>query len=157
MSSTLALALLAARPSGVERLIRNIMNNPFAGIHQLDWFDWALLIPYFTVLFILSIYGIHRYDVIHTYFKHRKKAQGEPARRFDVKPSDVEDAVAPARHFDPLAAIARAAGRCDHQLDHGEITRGEGRRAPAQVMLGRLRPRAGAPKAPSLHVFVAGR
>ena len=86
MSYSLALALLVARPSAAERLIRNIMNNPFAGIHELNWFDWAMLIPYFTVLFILSIYGVHRYDVIHTYFKHRKKAQGEPPRRFEQLP-----------------------------------------------------------------------
>src|SRR5689334_16537530 len=82
----LAPALLVARPSAAERLIRNIMNNPFAGIHQLNWFDWAMLIPYFTVLLILSIYGINRYDVIHTYFKHRKKTQGEPAKRFEQLP-----------------------------------------------------------------------
>jgi len=86
MSHSLALVLLVSRPSAAERLIRGIMNNPFAGIHELNWFDWAMLIPYFTVLFILSIYGIHRYDVIHTYFKHRKKAQGEPPLRFDTLP-----------------------------------------------------------------------
>src|SRR6266496_5699184 len=86
MCSTMVLALLAAHPSAAERLIRNIVNNPFSGIHELNWFDWAMLVPYFTVLFILSIYGIHRYDVIHTYFKHRKKAQGDPARRFEQLP-----------------------------------------------------------------------
>jgi cellulose synthase/poly-beta-1,6-N-acetylglucosamine synthase-like glycosyltransferase len=86
MFSSMALALLFTRPSVTETMIRNIMNNPFSGIHELNWFDWAMLIPYFTVLVILSIYGIHRYDVIHTYFKHRKKAQGEPARRFDKLP-----------------------------------------------------------------------
>src|SRR4249920_2749815 len=85
MSSSLLLALLVNR-TPTERLIQNILNNPFAGIHQLNWFDWAMLIPYFTVLFILSIYGLHRYDVIHTYFKHRRKAQGEPARQFDRLP-----------------------------------------------------------------------
>src|SRR5258707_15626 len=63
MSSSLLLALLVNR-SPTERLIQNILNNPFAGIHQLAWFDWAMLIPYFTVLFILSIYGLHRYDII---------------------------------------------------------------------------------------------
>ena len=86
MSASLALVFLVARPSAAERFIRSVMNNPFAGIHELNWFDWAMLIPYFTVLFILSIYGIHRYDVIHTYFKHRKKAQGEPPRRFEKLP-----------------------------------------------------------------------
>ena len=72
MSSSLLLALLVNR-SPTQRLIQNILNNPFAGIHQLAWFDWAMLIPYFTVLFILSIYGLHRYDIIRTYFKHKKK------------------------------------------------------------------------------------
>ena len=90
MSSTLALAFLLSRPGAAERLIRSIMNNPFAGIHQLNWFDWAMLIPYFTVLFILSIYGIHRYDVIHTYFKHRKKVQGDPPRRFEQLQRDAQ-------------------------------------------------------------------
>src|SRR5215472_3893591 len=86
MPSDFVPALLLARSSAAERLINNIMNNPFAGIHQLNWFDWAMLIPYFTVLFILSIYGIHRYHVIHTYFKYRKKARGEPPRRFEKLP-----------------------------------------------------------------------
>ena len=82
MPSSLLLALLVNR-SPTERLIQNILHNPFAGIHQLAWFDWAMLIPYFTVLIILSIYGLHRYDIIRTYFKHKKKKTLEPARRFD--------------------------------------------------------------------------
>jgi cellulose synthase/poly-beta-1,6-N-acetylglucosamine synthase-like glycosyltransferase len=80
------LALFLARSSAAERLIRSVMNNPFAGIHELAWFDWAMLIPYFTVLFILSIYGVHRYHVIHTYFKHRRNATGDPPRRFEQLP-----------------------------------------------------------------------
>jgi len=60
--------------------------TPFAGIHQLAWFDWAMLIPYFTVLVILSVYGIHRYDVIRTYFKHRKNAVTSPPLHFDHLP-----------------------------------------------------------------------
>ena len=66
--------------------MRGLFDNTFAGIHQLGWFDWAMLIPYFTILVILSVYGIHRYDIIRTYFKHRKKATGEPAQRFEELP-----------------------------------------------------------------------
>jgi cellulose synthase/poly-beta-1,6-N-acetylglucosamine synthase-like glycosyltransferase len=77
--------LLVTR-SQTDRLIQSLLNNPFAGIHQLAWFDWAMLIPYFTVLTILSVYGLHRYDIIRTYFKHKKNATGEPARRFDPLP-----------------------------------------------------------------------
>src|ERR1051326_878781 len=61
--------------------------SPFADIHRLAWFDWAMLIPYFTVLIVLSVYGLHRYETIRTYFKHRHKTTREPsARIFAVLP-----------------------------------------------------------------------
>ena len=78
-------ALLAAT-SLSDRLARNLFDNTFAGIHQLDWFDWSLLIPYFVTLGILSIYGLHRYDIIRTYFKYRKNATTEPPGRFALLP-----------------------------------------------------------------------
>ena len=78
---TLALAL-----SPTTKLINGLFDDTFAGVHQLGWFDWAMLIPYFTILVILSVYGIHRYDVIRTYFKYRKNATCEPPRRFEQLP-----------------------------------------------------------------------
>ena len=80
------LALFVARSSATDRLVRSFFDDTFAGIHQMAWFDWAMLIPYFTVLIILSVYGLHRYDIIRTYFKHRNKATGEPPRRFEKLP-----------------------------------------------------------------------
>src|SRR3954471_12820418 len=77
---------LATSKSATDRLVRGLFDDTFAGIHQLAWFDWAMLIPYFTVLIVLSVYGLHRYEVIRTYFKHRKKATGEPPRRFEQLP-----------------------------------------------------------------------
>ncbi|MBZ5729018.1 MAG: glycosyltransferase [Acidobacteriia bacterium] len=85
MSSNLALAFVAA-PSAAHRFSTMFAATPFAGIHQLGWFDWAMLLPYFTVLVILSVYGLHRYEIIRTYFKHRKKAVSSPPRRFDELP-----------------------------------------------------------------------
>ncbi len=80
------LAILLA-PSTAQRLVQRVFSEtPFAGIHELAWFDWAMLIPYFTILAILSVYGIHRYEIIRTYFKYRKKATGEPASRFETLP-----------------------------------------------------------------------
>jgi len=78
MSSLLPLALLATH-SRAAQWSRMFAETPFAGIHRMAWFDWAMLIPYFSVLIVLSVYGIHRYDVIRTYFKHRKKATQEPS------------------------------------------------------------------------------
>ncbi len=77
--------------SALDRFSRGLptwlkLDDTFAGIHQLSWFDWALLIPYFVLLGILSIYGLHRFETIRTYFKHRKKATREPAARFDRLP-----------------------------------------------------------------------
>jgi cellulose synthase/poly-beta-1,6-N-acetylglucosamine synthase-like glycosyltransferase len=63
-----------------------MFDDTFTGIHQMAWFDWAMLIPYFSVLIVLSVYGIHRYDIIRTYFKHRQKATGEPPKGFENLP-----------------------------------------------------------------------
>ncbi len=54
-----------------EQARKGLTDNTFAGIHSLSWFDWAILIPYFAILCVLSLYGLHRYEVIHTFFKHR--------------------------------------------------------------------------------------
>jgi cellulose synthase/poly-beta-1,6-N-acetylglucosamine synthase-like glycosyltransferase len=78
-------ALLLAR-SATDRIVRGMFDDTFSGLHQMAWFDWAMLIPYFSVLIVLSIYGIHRYDIIRTYFKHRHKATGQPPKRFESLP-----------------------------------------------------------------------
>lgn len=77
-------ALLAA--TTVASLKRAMFDDTFAGIHQLAWFDWALLIPYFATLIILSVYGLHRFETIRAYFKHRANARTEPPSRFDELP-----------------------------------------------------------------------
>src|SRR5215467_1054327 len=85
MPATLLLALIAPK-SAADRLVRGLFDDTFAGIHHLAWFDWAMLVPYFTILIILSIFGLHRYDVIRTYFKHRRNATREPLRQFEELP-----------------------------------------------------------------------
>ncbi|HLH19848.1 MAG TPA: cellulose synthase family protein [Bryobacteraceae bacterium] len=85
MPAIYSLVMLAPK-SAADQLVRSMFDDTFAGIHHLAWFDWAMLIPYFTVLIILSVYGLHRYDVIRTYFKHRKNATGEPPLRFAQLP-----------------------------------------------------------------------
>jgi len=82
---SLPLALLVSHHT-TDGLAQMFAETPFAGIHQLAWFDWAMLIPYFTILVILSVYGVHRYDVIRTYFKHRKNAVTEPPKQFEHLP-----------------------------------------------------------------------
>ncbi len=85
VANLLPVAFLAAN-SATSRIVRSLFDDTFSGVHQLGWFDWAILIPYFAILTLLSVYGVHRYEIIHTYFKHRKKATGEPPKRFEHLP-----------------------------------------------------------------------
>ena len=70
----------------LDRFTRGFFDDTFAGIHQLSWFDWALLIPYFGILAVLSVYGMHRFETIRTYFKYRKKAMQETSIGFGQLP-----------------------------------------------------------------------
>ncbi len=72
--------------STMDRITRGLFDDTFAGIHQLVWFDWAILVPYFGILGILSVYGLHRFKIIRTYFKHRQNASGDPLNRFGQLP-----------------------------------------------------------------------
>src|SRR5262245_46553587 len=77
--------LLAA--SFTDQVADALFDDTFAGIHALSWFDWALLVPYFATLIILSFYGCHRYHVIRSYFKYRNRLPKEPPTRFEQLPA----------------------------------------------------------------------
>jgi cellulose synthase/poly-beta-1,6-N-acetylglucosamine synthase-like glycosyltransferase len=51
-------------------------SNPFRGLYQLNGFDIAVMIPYFVVLLILAMYGMHRYWLVYCYYKYRKNVPG---------------------------------------------------------------------------------
>ena len=53
-----------------QRLDQALFDDTFNGIYRLNAFDLSLLIPYFLVLGVLGIYGLHRYLVIWRYFHH---------------------------------------------------------------------------------------
>jgi cellulose synthase/poly-beta-1,6-N-acetylglucosamine synthase-like glycosyltransferase len=59
--------------------------DPFRGIYQPNAFDLSILIPYFTILIILSIYGVHRYCLVYLYLKNRKHAP-KPKEQFSSLP-----------------------------------------------------------------------
>ncbi len=68
------------------RMLDALSDDTFKGVHRLMPFDWAMLIPYFSVLTVLSIYGLHRYAMIRGYLKHHKSFTGEPPSRFPTLP-----------------------------------------------------------------------
>ena len=46
-------AFLAA--SALDRFSHTLLDNTFSGVYQPSWFDWCLLVPYFSILAILSV------------------------------------------------------------------------------------------------------
>ncbi len=54
--------------------------------YHWNWFDLALLIPYFAVMLVLAIYGVHRYTLCYLYFKHRKNYDPNPPNHFEELP-----------------------------------------------------------------------
>jgi len=79
-------ALLTAGSSLASHLANEWFDDTFSGLYQLSFFDWALLVPYFAILGILSVYGLHRFETMRRYMKNRKNLITHPARVFDQLP-----------------------------------------------------------------------
>jgi cellulose synthase/poly-beta-1,6-N-acetylglucosamine synthase-like glycosyltransferase len=52
--------------------------NPFRGLYATNSFDIAIMIPYFFVMTVLAVFGIHRYALVYNYYKNRKHVAGPP-------------------------------------------------------------------------------
>jgi cellulose synthase/poly-beta-1,6-N-acetylglucosamine synthase-like glycosyltransferase len=82
---SVCLALL--EPHGFRHYFRtHFLDKTFVGLYRANGFDLALLIPYFIVLITLAFYGMHRYQLVYLYYKHRKNKVTEPPSRFTELP-----------------------------------------------------------------------
>jgi cellulose synthase/poly-beta-1,6-N-acetylglucosamine synthase-like glycosyltransferase len=71
-----ALALLQWSP--VTRYWHQLTDPTFRGLYQANAFDLAIMLPYFLVMVILSVYGIHRYVLVYNFFINRKNVAPPP-------------------------------------------------------------------------------
>ena len=79
--------LMFAPQNGLRHYLKmQYADQTFRGLYHWNWFDLALLVPYFAVMIILSLYGIHRYTLCYLYYKHRKKYNPNPPQHFDELP-----------------------------------------------------------------------
>ena len=53
-------------------------DQTFKGLYHWNLFDAALLLPYFAVMILLAIYGVHRYTMCYLYYKYRKNYNPNP-------------------------------------------------------------------------------
>src|SRR4030081_2012086 len=60
--------------------------DPFRGIYHANTFDLLLLIPYFFVLSVLAIYGMHRYYIVYAYYRHRRNLPAPQSRALTPLP-----------------------------------------------------------------------
>ena len=71
----------------LEQVSRSAADNPFDGIHQLEWFDLALLIPYFALVALLGLFGLHRYVTLWRYWRCGRYLRPTPLREFEELPA----------------------------------------------------------------------
>jgi cellulose synthase/poly-beta-1,6-N-acetylglucosamine synthase-like glycosyltransferase len=76
--TTLSLLNLLAAQSSFGHYWHKITDRTFSGVYHANSFDLAMMIPYFIVLFILALYGLHRYWLVYDYYRYSKNIPPAP-------------------------------------------------------------------------------
>ncbi len=83
VNTTLLLTVSLAAQNSISHYWHKITDKTFAGIYHANAFDLAMMIPYFIVLFVLAIYGLHRYWLVYDYFAYAKNVPPSPPEVMD--------------------------------------------------------------------------
>lgn len=70
--------LLLMQPGAASQYWHKLTDKTFSGVYHANAFDLAMMIPYFIVLLILAMYGLHRYVLLYDYFAYRKNVPATP-------------------------------------------------------------------------------
>jgi len=82
----LAFALFAPQ-NGLRHFLKmQYTDQTFKGLYHWNPFDAVILFPYFAVMIVLAIYGVHRYTMVYRYYKFRDQYHPESPRQFDELP-----------------------------------------------------------------------
>jgi cellulose synthase/poly-beta-1,6-N-acetylglucosamine synthase-like glycosyltransferase len=83
----MAAHLAFAPTNGLRHYLKaQFADQTFKGLYHWNLFDAAVLLPYFAVMIVLALYGIHRYTLCYLYFKYRKNYNPVPPRHFAELP-----------------------------------------------------------------------
>ena len=72
------LTLLVLQRNPLVQYWKKITDPTFRGLYRVNGFDLAMMIPYFLVLFVLALYGFHRYWLVYDFFRYAKNVPGAP-------------------------------------------------------------------------------
>ena len=88
MPLRVATYLTFAPQNGLRHYLKAMQttDQTFHGLYHWNYFDLAMLLPYFAVMIGLSVYGVHRYTMVYNYYKNRKNYSPDPPRHFDELP-----------------------------------------------------------------------
>ena len=87
LTSRLAIQFAFADQKGFTHYLKSQYGDQtFKGLYHWNLFDAAVLLPYFTVMIILALYGVHRYTMCYLYFKYRKNYNPNPPMHFEELP-----------------------------------------------------------------------
>jgi len=76
--AALTLTTFLAHQSTISRYMHRLTDRTFSGIYHANAFDLAMMIPYFIVLAVLAMYGLHRYWLVYEYFQYSKNVPAPP-------------------------------------------------------------------------------
>lgn len=72
------LTILLAHQSAIGRYLHKLSDSRFSSVYHVNAFDLAMIIPYFVVLVVLAMYGLHRYWLVYDYFTYSKNVPPPP-------------------------------------------------------------------------------
>jgi len=76
--TALSLSLALLSQSSLGHYWHKLTDRTFAGVYRANSFDLMMMIPYFIVLFVLAVYGLHRYWLVYDYFAYAKNVPATP-------------------------------------------------------------------------------
>ena len=78
MYAALTLTIVLAHQSAISRYLHKLSDRTFSSVYHVNAFDLAMIVPYFTVLVVLAMYGLHRYWLVYDYFQYSKNVPPPP-------------------------------------------------------------------------------
>jgi cellulose synthase/poly-beta-1,6-N-acetylglucosamine synthase-like glycosyltransferase len=86
LNAAMHFALLAPQNGWKHFFKTQYADQTFQGLYTWNAFDAWLLTPYFAVMIVLALYGVHRYQMVYMYYKHKKSYNPNPPAYFEELP-----------------------------------------------------------------------
>src|SRR6266478_2958329 len=79
MHIALSMSVGLAAQNSMTHYLHKVTDKTVAGIYHANACDLAMMITYFIVLFVLAVYGLHRYWLVYDYFAYAKNVPPSPS------------------------------------------------------------------------------